>query len=110
MPHHYYDPNDVLSPKDCIEIVRIIHTQREFSVAHILWDGIPRIGVRWNIAEREWNDPQKESGAVKSVGMPSSRGYPVWFVLPNQLLDPNSPIWRDIQNAVNDFPNPTSPS
>lgn len=104
MPHDYYDPNDVLSPKDCVEIVSVIHTQTEFSVAHILWDGADRIGVRWNIAEREWDDPPKISGAVKSVGMPSSHGYPVWFVMPDQLLDPKSSIWGEIQNAVNDFP------
>jgi hypothetical protein len=102
MSHIYVKPENVLSPRDCVEIVKVIYEDNAFSIADILWDDVPRIGVRWNIAQREWDDPIKASGKKECVGMPSSRGYPVWFVMPEKMLDPQSEIWKKIQETISE--------
>jgi hypothetical protein len=88
--YKYHKPADVLSPKDCISNVRTIYdggaNPGEFSVAIVEWNEEPCIGVRWNITEREIDDEDKISGKKICVGEPNSRGYPTWFILPNDLL------------------------
>jgi len=51
--------------------------------------------MRWNVSEREWDDADKESGKVLCKGMPVSRGYPVWFVLPDDAFK-NTDVWKKI--------------
>ena len=43
-----------------------------WSLARMLWDGYPAVGVRWN-------------GSSDWVGTPQSRGLPTWFILPDPL-------------------------
>jgi len=41
---------------------------------------------------REWDDTDKVSGKKECLGMPVSRGYPTWFILPNNISNPSSDI------------------
>ncbi len=99
---NYFKPENVISPKDYVEILQILHDGGvdSYSVAKIKWNGNDVIGVRWNVAQREWDNVDKLSGKQKCVGMPSSRGYPVWFVLPNDFLQVDSEIVKILQNAT----------
>ncbi len=96
-------PGEVLSPRDFVEDVQVILNTGEdgFSIARIVWDGNPCVGIRWNIARREWDQPDKINDIVRCVGMPSSRGHPVWFILPDELLDRDSKIWDRINAFLN---------
>lgn len=88
--YKYHDPVNVLSPRDCVEGVTTIFdggtNGAAFSIAKVIWQGEIKIAVRWNVTEREWDDPNKIDGRVVCVGEPNSRGYPTWFILPNDLL------------------------
>lgn len=98
---NYIKPDQVTSPQDCVSNIRVLFDGKEgsFSLALINWNGNDCYAVRWNVAEREWSDQDKQNGNKKCVGMPSSRGYPVWFVLPDELIDKNSEIWEIINKA-----------
>jgi len=83
------DPATVLSPKDCIQSVEVIFDGKDnptYSVAIVEWQGIKKIGVRWNINQREWSDQSKQNGK-ECLGEPNSRGYATWFMLPEGLVD-----------------------
>jgi hypothetical protein len=86
----HYPANTVTSPKDCVDKVIPIYDggafKGEYSVAILEWQGNPCIGIRWNITERELNNPDKVSGKVVCVGEPNSRGYATWFILPDDFL------------------------
>ena len=99
MAFDYHLPHTILSPKDFVDNVRIIFDGGEtsYSLAIIEWEGVDRLAMRWNVARREYDQIQKQNGTIKSVGMPSSRGYPVWFVLPPELFDINSVPNRNLQ-------------
>ena len=99
---HYTPPGTVTSPQDYVSNVQVIFDggPDRFSVAKLDWDGQPCIAIRWNVARREWDDPDKESGKTTAVGMPSSRGYPVWFILPDELLKRDSEIWKTIDGQL----------
>ncbi len=45
--------------------------------------GNHNIGIRWNVSEKEWDDRRKYEDGMVCVGMPQSRGYSVWFILPD---------------------------
>lgn len=100
----YTPPQEVTSPRDCIDNVQVIHDgglgegdeAKAYSVATIEWEGVSCLAIRWNVAQREWEDPEKVSGERVCVGMPSSRGYPVWFILPKEILDADSDVRRKI--------------
>jgi hypothetical protein len=58
----YHDPATVLSPRDCIDQVQVLYDgglTDLYSLAIVTWEGQDRIGIRWNVNQREWNDPQK---------------------------------------------------
>jgi hypothetical protein len=88
--YRYHDPTTVLSPKDCVSDVTPIFdgavNNGAFSIAKVKWNGDPKIAVRWNVTEREWDDQNKINGSTVCVGEPNSRGYATWFILPNDLL------------------------
>jgi hypothetical protein len=89
--YQYYNPSEVKSPKKHVSNVRVtfdggIYGDKPYSIARISWSGEEKIAMRWNINANEWSDPDKASGQKKCLGEPSSRGYPTWFVLPNELL------------------------
>jgi hypothetical protein len=80
----YVAPHTVLSPKASVSDLHVIFDGGIYdddspawgwtgwSLATMLWDGDPAVGVRWN-GEGDW------------VGTPSSRGLPTWFILPDPL-------------------------
>lgn len=88
--HKYYYPSQVTSPRDCVSNVVTVFDggigANPFSIALVTWNGDVRTGMRWNVTLREWDDTNKGSGSIMSVGEPNSRGYPTWFILPNELL------------------------
>jgi hypothetical protein len=67
----YVHPEEVLSPKNRVRILEVIHDPGEdrMSVARILWDGEEVIATRWN------GNPEQP------LGNPVSRGHATWFVV-----------------------------
>ncbi len=98
----YKDPNKVISPKDTIKKVKVIYDggDSSVSIAKIKWGKDEVIGIRWNVGMREWNNPDKKSGTKTCVGVPSSRGYPTWFILPKKLLNKNSEMWKKLNEVI----------
>lgn len=82
---NYIKPNKVVSPRDFIKNVNVLFDGgiNSFSIAELEWEGGKSYGMRWNVARREWDDPEKLNGNKICMGMPTSRAYPVWFILPN---------------------------
>ncbi|MBI4932114.1 MAG: hypothetical protein HY841_15255 [Bacteroidetes bacterium] len=98
----YFKPDKVTSPSDYVENVQVIYDggKDSFSLAKIIWEGTECFAIRWNVARREWDDLEKQNGKKMCVGMPSSHGYPVWFVLPNDLLNADSEIQKLIKKHI----------
>lgn len=98
----YVRPDDVTSPTDFVEGVQVIFDggPDSFSLARVQWEGKECFAMRWNIARREFDNPEKQMERKVCVGMPSSHGYPVWFILPDELLDRSSEIWNMIQKTL----------
>jgi hypothetical protein len=98
----YIPPQNVTGPQDYISSVTVLYDGQDegFSIAKIVWEDTACYGIRWNIARREWDDPEKVANKKTCVGMPSSHGYPVWFILPNELLNPNSEYLKKIQEDL----------
>lgn len=107
----YTLPHAVTSPQDYVNDVNVIYDGGEegYSVAKILWEDEPCLAIRWNVARREFEDPEKVSGEKVCVGMPSSHGYPVWFVLPEEILNQDSEVRRLIDKAWPKNPNNSKP-
>jgi hypothetical protein len=95
----YVNPNAVKSPSDFIENIQVIFDggENSYSLAKAEWEGRECFAIRWNVARREYDDPEKQADRKICIGMPSSHGYPVWFILPEDLLDRNSEIWQRIE-------------
>jgi len=102
----FYEAIEVVSPKDFIHIIEVIDNGEEdsYALAIIDWEGEKQLAIRWNVARREWDDPEKINERKTCVGMPSSHGYPVWFVLPNEFLseimDKNSTLFKQIKSSI----------
>lgn len=98
---NYTSPGTITSPRDYISNIRVIFDGGEasFSLAKLDWEGKPCFAMRWNVARREWDDIEKSSGKKVCVGMPSSHGYPVWFVLPDTFINKDPEIWGLIDKA-----------
>ena len=83
---NYNHPNQVRSPRGYAKNIKPLYDGGEegFSIA-ILEDskGFRNIGIRWNVSEKEWEDCRKTEEGLMCVGMPQSRGYSVWFILPD---------------------------
>lgn len=65
----YVRPKDVTAPAASLSIVRVVHDGGAGgqSLALILWEGVPRVALRWN------GKPGRPNG------VPFSR-KPVWFI------------------------------
>lgn len=103
MPYNYHDPKTVTSPREFIETpINVIYDGgiNSYSIAKFKWEGSECYGIRWNIARREYDDPEKASGRVKCVGMPSSHGLPVWFILPSDLIDKNCNGFKELEKLL----------
>ena len=83
---NYNHPNQVRSPRGYAKHITPLYDRGEegCSIA-ILEDcnGYKNIGIRWNVSEKEWEDSRKTEEGMMCVGMPQSRGYSVWFILPD---------------------------
>lgn len=83
---NYNHPNKVRSPRGYAKQIKPLYDGGEegCSIA-ILEDcnGNQNIGIRWNVSEKEWDDRRKYEDGMVCVGMPQSRGYSVWFILPD---------------------------
>ncbi len=90
----YIQPAQVTSPQDAISNLNVLFDGGEdsVSVARLDWFGNSVIAMRWNIALREWDDPDKISEAKPCLGMPVSRGYPTWFILPEDMFNSNTEL------------------
>lgn len=99
MAIRYKDPRFVLSPRDAVKKVEVIYDEGEegVSVAKVQWYDKEVIGIRWNVALREWDDNEKMVGIKECMGLPMSRGYSTWFILPEALLDDRSEISKIIR-------------
>ncbi len=69
----YQDPNKVDSPRGRWRTIEVLRTTGDGgdALAVGMWDGDPRLAMRWN-----------GSGEESGVGSPQSRGLPTWFILP----------------------------
>lgn len=92
--YRYRNPKRVNSPIDKINKIDLLYEDKKggVSLAKIKWGENEVIGIRWNISMREWNEPQKINGNKECVGMPVSRGYPTWFILPDDFLKKGSDL------------------
>lgn len=82
----YNHPKDVRSPRGYAKHIIPLYDGGEEGVSIAILvnsDGNRNIGIRWNVSEKEWDDKQKIEEKKKCVGMPQSRGYSVWFILPD---------------------------
>jgi hypothetical protein len=102
MPYKYYKPEKVVSPRAHVEYIKTIFDgktgKNPFSIAELKWDGQKRYGIRWNVSENEWDDPKKKSGVDTCLGLPSSRSYPTWFILPDLLFPEIENTLKEIQD------------
>jgi hypothetical protein len=98
----YYNPADVISPKEFVSNVRVLYDGKAegISIAKINWSGNDCLAIRWNISRREWDEPKKIKEEVICKGMPTSRGIPVWLVLPGEVFEGDSDIYRIIKNNL----------
>lgn len=102
----YHPSQTVISPRDCVSHVQVIYDggaiPGEYAVARLDWNGQPTMGIRWNITERELNNPAKANGTIPCVGEPNSRGYPTWFILPDTFLQ-NILADGDVAGAIREY-------
>lgn len=94
----YIKPKDVRSPRSYVKRIKPLYDGgcEGISIA-ILEDinGHCNDGMRWNISEIEWVDQRKIEEEKYCVGMPQSRGYSVWFILPKSS-------WKYVPQMIKD--------
>jgi hypothetical protein len=81
----YVDPTTVHSPKSVWTLDEVIFStgQGGWSVARGTWYGKSVLGMRWNGSDDEDGN-----------GSPQSRGFPTWFIIPEQV---ESVLVREIE-------------
>lgn len=79
----YHKPETVLAPRGTISEVEVIYDggEHDWSLARLKWNGEPQVAIRWNGGRQNTIPPTD----IPSVGTPSSRGYPTWFLLPEEF-------------------------
>lgn len=97
MSYRYRKPTNVLSPRDAVSKVDLLFDNGIYSVAKLMWYGEEKLGIRWNIGLREWDDPAKASGDKECLGVPTYRNHPTWFILPDDFADAISDILKVLQ-------------
>ena len=83
---NYNHPDQVQSPRRYVKYITPLYDGGAEGVSIAILensDGNHNIGIRWNVSEKEWEDSRKTREGMKCVGMPQSRGYSVWFILPD---------------------------
>lgn len=74
------DPREVISPRSSWQLIAVLHEEENWSMAIGRWRNDDDGSWRSVLAQR-WN------GWQGSKGNPLSRGYPTWFVLPDETND-----------------------
>ena len=103
----YNHPEQVRSPRGYAKHIKPLYDggEESFSIAILEnSDGNHNIGVRWNVSEKEWDDRRKTEEGMFCVGMPQSRGYSVWFILPDTTWKFVPQMIKD-EIAINNKPN-----
>jgi hypothetical protein len=77
----YTPPEMVTSPKEKVKELKIVYDGDEggWSLALMLWEGKPTVGIRWNGGSGDKRFPV--------IGTPQSHGVPTWFLLPEEVGD-----------------------
>ena len=94
----YIKPKDVKSPRSYVNRITPLYDGgcEGFSIAILEnINGECNVGMRWNISENEWEDLPKINEEKCCVGMPQSRGYSVWFILPKSS-------WKYVPQMIKD--------
>ncbi|WEL58069.1 hypothetical protein PZ739_13200 [Pseudomonas kermanshahensis] len=81
MVKSYVDPATVLSPRTSVKNVEVLYDggAGSFSLAKLQWDGKAAHGLRWN------GFTDAKTGTLHK-GSPISTGYPVWLILPTEVV------------------------
>ena len=74
----YVKPKDVTAPKEHWELDRVILDRGEGDCAYAIgkWNGLPRIGFRWNGTTKE-----------NRLGTPLVFSNPIWLILDPHLYE-----------------------
>lgn len=83
---NYNHPEQVRSPRGYAKHIKPLYDGGEEGCSIAIledYNGYKNIGIRWNVSEKEWEDSRKTEKGMTCVGMPQSRGYSVWFILPD---------------------------
>lgn len=90
MPLLYHNPETVINPRKFIKKVTVLYDGKEdgFSLSVIDWEGVDHIGIRWNVAIKEQDNPEKQAGRQICDGSPAQNRVPSWFILPRELFNP----------------------
>ena len=83
---NYNHPQQVRSPRGYVKHIKPLYDGGEEGISIAILensDGNHNIGIRWNVSEHEWDDRRKCKEEIVCVGMPQSRGYSVWFIMPD---------------------------
>ena len=94
----YIKPINVKSPRSYVKTIKPLYDGgcEGFSIAILEnINGECNVGMRWNISENEWEDQRKIKEEKYCVGMPQSRGYSVWFILPKSS-------WKYVPQMIKD--------
>ena len=94
----YNHPEQVRSPRGYAKKIKPLYDGGEDGCSFAILEdsnGNKNIGIRWNISENEWYDKQKTEERKVCVGMPQSRGYSVWFILPDTS-------WKYVPQMIHD--------
>jgi hypothetical protein len=91
----YTEPKDVTSPQTSVSNVRPILDggEWEYSLALLNWDDEPALGIRWNGGMQVSRQGKKK----QHPGNPQSRGLPIWFILPPNLI---LPVLKALKNEL----------
>ena len=66
----------------------------EYSLAKVNWNNKEELGIRWNVTIR---DKELQNFDKVCTGLPQSRGYPTWFILPNYQED----LIKELEKQMN---------
>jgi hypothetical protein len=78
--HMIIPPQEVTAPKAHWNLIDVLVTTEEWSLALGRWDGQLRLACRWNGSEEQ------------PKGNPTSHGNPTWFMLPDEFIDQLDPL------------------
>lgn len=94
----YINPKDVKSPSSYVKSIKPLYDGGFWGFSIAILENINgecNVGLRWNISENEWEDQRKIKEEKYCVGMPQSRGYSVWFILPKSS-------WKYVPQMIKD--------